>query len=1037
MSTELPNRLELSTDYKLDEQVRNLIKSVIEGFKYHPLFFMFRKSVYSEDPVYPFAHQLELLVKLFVRRPIRVIIGDEIGLGKTISAIMLIHYLLEVEGIKRILILVPRVLVQQWLAELRRFNLTNIYQLERETISIYRDQSFPHGIYLASIDLVKRDKYKKILLEHDWDLVVVDEAHRVGKIGGYETQRYTLVKQLISKPSVHTIMLTATPHRGKTEDYIERLKLVDPYLNVDLRKLDNEKFYRLSIGSIIFRRTKIDVNEFYEKRRVFTDCKFIARVAKASDYEEAFHKELIEFLRSKLIQYFDMVGESPRALPLLLTLIAKRASSSPRAAILTLDRIIQRRAERIMFLKNKDLYEFRRDLDNKASLVADTLLSYSFEESGLYEDEMEEKVDADELIGEFVEKCSVFLSDEDIERLKRIHELARTIMGERDSRLSSLIEVVSNHLERGDRIVVFTEFRDTAEYVFSELRNRLPRKYADKIAMVSSKEIKPPACIAESSKQNRYDMESVKKWLRNGDILLLVSTDVASEGLNLQVANVVIHYEPTWSPVKIVQRIGRVWRLGQEKNVYSYSLLLTVESDMATLEILYAKLLSWIVSGIERKIPIGEKLEIGEEIEIDIIDMLPRDKTVGNLLQTPITNEKGRFHYSEFKAWIEFIAGGKDRLRKYVEGIVNALINLKQQAERLGLNRIERVKIDRFLDEGLGGLYGEDVEKLLVNLLKLTARLCGYDVEEKSTGIFIRGTHFTGLKHPLDMYKAIESLLRETGGRTPVVLIANKPDVDNVGRMRELYLYEVMIYSNSKPVFSETVGVVVEDNGSTKTLRGLDLLKLVFESLNRVIGVGDIFWSEDRFGDELGIALLHKYSDRVLRDYLQYLNESEEIFNIKHVDWQPRGDVFDTKSIRVSHRMLGVILYPGKTSQSPTPNIVEEVEKKAMEYAIEYERRSGRKPVDVSKWEHYDIKSIDPSTGEARYIEVKGHWNINISAELTENEYNFGKSIGDKYWLYIVYGFSTNNPRLLAIRDPINRAKWDTIEVKRYRLIGV
>ncbi|MEM4722905.1 MAG: DUF3883 domain-containing protein [Desulfurococcaceae archaeon] len=130
-------------------------------------------------------------------------------------------------------------------------------------------------------------------------------------------------------------------------------------------------------------------------------------------------------------------------------------------------------------------------------------------------------------------------------------------------------------------------------------------------------------------------------------------------------------------------------------------------------------------------------------------------------------------------------------------------------------------------------------------------------------------------------------------------------------------------------------------------------------------------------------------------------------------------------------------MFPGKTTQSPPPNIVKEVEEKAMEYAIEYERKNGRKPEDVSKREHYDIKSIDPETGEIRYIEVKGHWDLNITAELTEEEYNFGKSIGDKYWLYIVYGFSTNNPRLLAIRDPINRAKWYTIEVKRYRLIGI
>ncbi|MEM4653839.1 MAG: SNF2-related protein, partial [Candidatus Nezhaarchaeales archaeon] len=178
MSTESPRRLEPYTGYELSEKAKSLIKSVIDGFRYHPFFFMLRNSTSSDDPVYPFAHQLELLSKLFARRPIRVLIGDEIGLGKTISAIMLIRYLLEVEGIKRGLILVPRVLIKQWLAELKRFNLVDIKRLERDTIPTYHSQGFPSGIYLASIDLVKKKEHKAKILDSSWDLVVIDEAHR-------------------------------------------------------------------------------------------------------------------------------------------------------------------------------------------------------------------------------------------------------------------------------------------------------------------------------------------------------------------------------------------------------------------------------------------------------------------------------------------------------------------------------------------------------------------------------------------------------------------------------------------------------------------------------------------------------------------------------------------------------------------------------------------------------------------------------------------------------------------------------------------
>ncbi|MEM3806086.1 MAG: DUF3883 domain-containing protein [Desulfurococcus sp.] len=825
---------------------------------------------------------------------------------------------------------------------------------------------------------------------------------------------------------MHVIMLTATPHRGKAEDYVERLKLVDPFIKVDSQELDDEKFYRLCMGSIIFRRTKLDVNEVYEGARIFTDCKFKARVVKASEEEESFHRELIEFLRAKLLQYYDRVGEEPKALPLLLALIAKRASSSPRAAIIILDRIIQRRAERINALESRDLHAVEVDLDDEASLVADVLLGYSFEEGGLYEDEREERIDADELLKRFTERSSILLEDEDIKKLKRLHNLAGKILGGSDFRLASLVNVVNNHLKNGEKVVIFTEFKDTAEYVFNELKKRLHESFADKIAMITSEEIKPPAKLGLHSK--KYDIEDVKKWLKNGDVLLLVSTDVASEGLNLQVANVVVHYEPTWSPVKIVQRLGRVWRLGQKKNVTSYSLLLSVESDVAALEILYAKLLSWMVSGIERKVLIGEELEM---------DMLPRDKAVCDLLQIPLTTEKGRPQYSEFKAWIEFIAGGKDRLRSYVKEIVTALMRLREQVERLGLKGIEEVKVEKFLSEGLGGLYGDEAKRLLTHLLKLVARFSGYEVEERSTGIFVKGAHMTGLKDLLDFWKATESLLRDVEERAPIVLVANMPDHEDFRNLKELHLYEVTVHLDKKPTFSETAGLAVKEDGSTEILRGLSLFKLFLKLMDNVVGVGDVFWSKDEYIDMARTALLYVYYDRIVNEYVGYIKEIERLFGHIHSGWLPGGRDSVTQYVSASQRLLGVIVSAGEVGQAAPPDVVEEVEKKAMEYAMEFERRNQRVPEDVSKKEHYDIRSVDPRTGEIRFIEVKGRSPIDVAVELTETEYEYGKRIGNNYWLYVVYCFSTGSPRLLAIRDPVNKAKWRTVEVKKYRLVGV
>jgi len=1008
---------------------------VIEGFRYHPFFFMLRESVSSEDPIYPFAHQLELLSKLFARKPMRVLIGDEIGLGKTISTIMLLKYLIETRGVKKVLILLPRVLLPQWLTELNRFNLTNIIQLERDNIPSYYDLGFPQGIYIASIDLLKKQHHKERILNTTWDVVVIDEAHRIGKLGKHETLRFMLVSQLIKKPSVNLIMLTATPHRGKPEDYIERLKLIDPFIRADPRELDDERFYNLCLGSIIFRRTKLDVNDIYEKKKVFANCKFKARLVKPSEEEEAFHRELVEFLRAKLLHYYSMVGEEPKALPLLMTVIVKRASSSPRAAILTLDRILKRRAERIKLLKTttttEDILDIERRLDKDASLIADALLGYSFEDSGLYEDETERAADADEILGKFAEDCSVLLEDRDVRKLERLHDLAKKITGERDSRLKSLINVVLSHLKSGEKVVVFTEFRDTAEYLFTEIKNRLPKDISDKIAMITSKEIIPPAPYTKYEK--RYDIEDVKRWLKKGDLHLLISTDVASEGLNLQVANVVIHYEPTWSPVKIVQRIGRVWRLGQEKDVHSYSLLLAVESDIAALEILYAKLLSWMISGVERQVPIGEELEI---------EMLPKDKSACDILQIPLTTEKGRPQYSEYMAWIEFIAGGRERLRRYVEGIIAALMRLKEQAERQGLTRINPIKVEKFLSEGLGGLYGDEGELILKNLLVAAARLRGYQIEEKKSGLFIKGTHLTSLKTLLDIYRGIDSLLRDVEVKSPIILVAKRSATENASTIKELYLYEITVYVDGMPVCSEVVGVAVKGGTPTpiETYRGSALLKIFSELLINVIGVGDQFWCDEGFGDRVRAKILYNCRELLIDEYIKYLARVEKEFSFPHKEWIPReGEGKDASHfLSASQKLLGVIVIVGEAAKTqPSPTAIEEVEQKAMEYAMEFERKNKRSPEDVSKVEHYDIKSTETRSGEVRFIEVKGRWDLDITIELTETEYEYAKKLGNDYWLYIVYGFSTGSPRLLAIRDPVNRAKWSTVEIKRYRLLGV
>jgi len=135
------------------EQTLQLLSKVVRGFDYHPFFSILNDK--ADPPALPFAHQVELLFRLAFRKPVRILIGDEIGLGKTIEAILIAKMLEKRDGARKILVLVPRILVEQWRSELKRFGVL-AKVVERKVIDAYHRQGFPDGWYLASIDLVKK-----------------------------------------------------------------------------------------------------------------------------------------------------------------------------------------------------------------------------------------------------------------------------------------------------------------------------------------------------------------------------------------------------------------------------------------------------------------------------------------------------------------------------------------------------------------------------------------------------------------------------------------------------------------------------------------------------------------------------------------------------------------------------------------------------------------------------------------------------------------------------------------------------------------
>jgi len=1004
----------------MTDALLTLLSRIIENYEvYNPAFSF---TCYgTESSIKPYMHQIEFVARNMLRRPLRVLLADEIGLGKTVTALVTLKRLERLGIARRILIAVPRILVSQWAAELRKIGI-RFERITRRKFSRLVAEGFPEGYYLTSMDLIKRERYMKKLRNVPWDVIVVDEAHRLGRKRRDETQRYTQIgrKLIEAHPDRNVLLLSATPHRGDPYDYLSRLLLLDPYLESG-HHLDNLGFYTLTHNVLVFRRRKKDVNEVYENRKVFTDCKLKAVVIAPTKEESEFHTRLIEFLRAKLIDFYNRTRQEPRALGLLLSLIFKRASSSPYAAIKTMNRILEKRAAIL-----EPRLALTREDEKYAEILADSLFGFGFEDYAEYIEDYEQRdmlIDPDDALNRFAEKYSGFFSPEDVRELKRLIQLAEAIQ-KHDSRLIAVKELIRHHIREGRKVIVFTEYKDTANYILRTLREEFGENRVVKLT-------------GDEANNDRLLNRIRRSFERRPDCQILVATDVASEGLNLQVANILINYEAPWSPIKLEQRIGRVWRLGQKSDVTVYTVFLGVESDRDVLDILYRKLIALGRSIGAEKPPIGEEaividMEEKEEVPIQISEFRKNGK---------------RFKASEYTFRVEYIKGGRAALNELVAYIIQSIERLREDLRRMNvLPRIDRETIERLLTCVCGFSNTEDIfeslKRLLVHLLSKEERRI-YESEGRVRIIAPGGApiEINDLNTAFTMLKA--KITEKTGTHSiipfkPVSIIVYG-DEDH-----ELYLYEISIEENQRDnaitLYREVIGVSISKTG-LKTIRGAELLKTLIKALENYHISCDEYQPED---PHLLLKLKSKAKNEGITILTKLMSELDRYRNrLERRGWRREDPWFPstkTASINVEGP-LAIITFTSKRAflkeLELDPLLKKRIELKAMEHALTYEREQGREPEDVSQFEHFDILSRDPRTGEIRYIEVKGHLGSSLIAELTESEFKLAKEKGRRYWLYIVNNIGSGKPKLKAIRNPLSKMRVEILESKKYRLLPI
>jgi len=978
----------------LKRAVSSLLTTFVEELSRHPIVSPYLKV--SEDfPVQPYLHQYEVVARLSLRSPVRVLIGDEIGLGKTVTAIALAKHLERIGRVKRTLIVVPRVLVSQWKKELLRMGIpaSKVKHIENYTLDFLKSINFPEGYYIASMDFLKREVRIGEVVNVPWDLVIIDEVHKFG----YKTKRFWRIGKMLveGRPERNVLFLSATPHRGDPKDYILRLRLLDPYLTEGWKSLDTRQFYEATHGSLLFRRTKEDINKIYEERQIFPPAKFYATVVKARDDEAEFVRNLVTFLRSKLVEFaYERRLISEKVIPLLVILIFKRATSSPYAAWTTLERLLIKRAEP----------EFPKELIDSVK----GFLGVGFED-------YEYGKDPEEVFNEFLDRASSLLEPRDVEQIRMLRDAAKSVMERGDSKLNALTSLLEDVMaEGGTKVVVFTEYKDTADYLINYLREKRHPEWGRAIRRLTSE---------ETSDESRF-RKIKEEFEMDPTVRILIATDVVAEGVNLQVANILINYEIPWSLIKLEQRVGRVWRLGQTRDVEAYTFFMSNVADMAALRSMYGKLINLKRALGHTRPIIGQDVVYYAEAEdfakippqVAIVEKAKRRKflkvTEGRLIQT-------------------YIRGDEAGLENLVASIIAARNELEREVGSKGI--LYRPKSKREVEQAIKPLGFKSPSEFLSSLqevVKAACRIFEYRVLEGDGSLrIVRGAEMPITVKTIDqMFGILASKSYESPYRGVVAYGEKEGTV-------VIFPVDLTSRRDGLTIYRELVGASLEDG---RVLRGTDMLNVISQALSSCIGVTEFNPQSFDIPLMLKVEVIEEFN-RCVAETLSpvsiYANKLEGL-GLRDAD----KTLLKASEVEVKIQKPICLIRFVKPPLSPHVSLPEdlkkEVEEKAVQYVMEVERLEGRIPMRVPEQEHYDVKSVEPATGIVRLIEVKGHSGSEVYGELTGPEADFAREKGEDYWLYIVYDIGGGRPKLLRFRDPFKTMNWKIFEKveKRYML---
>ena len=520
--------------------------------------------------VEPLPHQIAAVYEVMLpRQPLRFVLADDPGAGKTIMAGLLVSELLARADARRVLIVCPGGLTEQWQDELQeKFGLGfDIFSREKQ-------EQCASGNYFAARDrlicrldqLARSEEYQLRLKATQWDIVIVDEAHKLsaGHFGDKvnKTKRF-LLGELLGDITRHFLLITATPHNGKEEDF-----------QIWLSLLDSDRFHgrfrdgvhQADVSDMMRRMIKEELLKF-DGAPLFPERRAYSVAYTLSAAEAALYNEVTDYVRNEMNRADKLDGKRRGTVGFALTLLQRRLASSPAAICQSLQRRRKRLAAR--------LEETRHLARGHAAAVAEALsdrLKKQFEPPEDL-DELDEELSAaeyeryaEQIADEATAAKTIPELEAEIKILRGLEQRAQAVARSGSDRkweeLSRLLQ--DEPLMRaasGDRrkLIVFTEHKDTLDYLAARIGNQL----GDAAAVV-----KIHGGIGRDNRRKAQE-----EFRNNKDARVLVATDAAGEGVNLQNANLMINYDLPWNPNRLEQRFGRIHRIGQTEVCHLWNLV--------------------------------------------------------------------------------------------------------------------------------------------------------------------------------------------------------------------------------------------------------------------------------------------------------------------------------------------------------------------------------------------------------------------------------------------------------------------------------